>query len=112
MGVVVIATVGNAAEHSTAVIMARRDKMDLAVAIAAGSGAQIALFVAPVLVFFSWIIGKPLSFIFGPLEITSIAISVAVVQTVVSDGETNWFEGAAMLGVYLILAVAFYFLPQ
>lgn len=111
LGVIVIAIVGNAAEHSTALIMARRDKMDLSVSIAVGSSAQIALFVAPVLVFISWIIGHPLSFVFGPLEITSIAISVAVVQTVVSDGETNWFEGAAMIAVYLILAVAFYYLP-
>jgi Ca2+:H+ antiporter len=111
LGVIVIAIVGNAAEHSTALLMARRDKMDIAVSIAAGSSAQIALFVAPVLVFISWIIGHPMSFVFGPLEIVSIAISVAVVQTVLSDGETTWFEGAAMVAVYLILAVAFYFLP-
>ena len=111
LGVIVIAIVGNAAEHSTALLMARRDKMDIAVSIAAGSSAQIALFVAPVLVFISWIIGHPMSFVFGPLEIASIAISVAVVQTVLSDGETTWFEGAAMVAVYLILAVAFYFLP-
>jgi Ca2+:H+ antiporter len=111
LGVVVVATVGNAAEHATAVIMARRNKMDLAMAIAAGSSAQIAMFVAPVLVFIGWAIRKPLSLIFSPLEIVGIALSVGVVHMVTADGETNWFEGAALLAVYAILAIAFFHVP-
>jgi Ca2+:H+ antiporter len=111
LGVVVVATVGNAAEHATAVIMAHRNKMDLSIAIAAGSSAQIAMFVAPVLVFFAWIYGKPLALIFSPLEITGIALSVGVVHMITHDGETNWFEGAALLAVYAILAIAFYYVP-
>jgi Ca2+:H+ antiporter len=111
LGVVVVATVGNAAEHATAIIMAHRNKMDLAISIAAGSSAQIAMFVAPVLVFFGWAIGKPLSLIFTPLEIVGIALSVGVVHMITHDGETNWFEGAALLAVYAILAIAFYHVP-
>jgi Ca2+:H+ antiporter len=111
LGVVVVATVGNAAEHATAIIMAHRNKMDLAIAIAAGSSAQIALFVAPVLVFIAWGIDKPLALIFTPLEIMGIALSVGVVHMITHDGETNWFEGAALLAVYAILAIAFYHVP-
>lgn len=112
LGVVVVATVGNAAEHATAVIMARRNKMELAVGIAAGSSAQIAMFVAPVLVFFAWFLGKPLALIFSPLEIAGIALSVGVVHMITHDGETNWFEGAALLAVYAILAIAFFYVPS
>lgn len=111
LGVVVVATVGNAAEHATAILMAHKNKMDLSIAIAAGSSAQIAMFVAPVLVFFAWIYGKPLALIFSPLEITGIALSVGVVHMITHDGETNWFEGAALLAVYAILAIAFYYVP-
>jgi Ca2+:H+ antiporter len=112
IGVIVIATVGNAAEHSTAVLMARRNKMDLAVTIAAGSSTQIALLVAPVLVFISWAAGDPMSLIFSPLEITGIALSVFILDMIASDGETTWFEGAELIAVYLILALAFYFVPE
>jgi Ca2+:H+ antiporter len=111
LGVIVIATIGNAAEHSTAVLMAMRNKMDLAVTIAAGSSTQIALLVAPVLVFVSWLIGAPMSLIFTPLEITGIALSVLILDMIASDGETTWFEGAELIAVYLILAIAFYFVP-
>jgi Ca2+:H+ antiporter len=111
LGVVVIATIGNAAEHATAIFVAKRDKMELAVAITAGSSSQIALFVAPVLVFASWMMGDPLSLVFGPLEIAGIALSVAVLHVIATDGETNWFEGAAMIAVYLILALAFFYIP-
>ena len=111
LGVVVVATVGNAAEHATAVIMARRNKMDLAMAIAAGSSAQIAMFVAPILVLLAWFMQKPLSLVFSPLEIMGIALSVGVVHMITHDGETNWFEGAALLAVYAILAIAFFYVP-
>jgi Ca2+:H+ antiporter len=111
LGVIVIATIGNAAEHSTAVLMAMRNKMDLAVTIAAGSSTQIALLVAPVLVFISWLIGAPMSLIFTPMEITGIALAVLILDMIASDGETTWFEGAELIAVYLILALAFYFVP-
>lgn len=111
MGVIFIAIIGNAAEHATAVIMAKRDKMELALSIAIGSSIQIALLVAPVLVFLSWIIGQPMSLIFTPLEIAGIALAVLAVDMIASDGETTWFEGVQLLAVYLILAVAFYFVP-
>jgi Ca2+:H+ antiporter len=112
IGVIVIATVGNAAEHSTAVLMAVRNKMDLSVTIAAGSSTQIALLVAPVLVFISWLMGNPMSLVFSPLEITGIALAVLILDMIASDGETTWFEGAELIAVYLILALAFYFVPE
>lgn len=111
LGVIVIAIVGNAAEHGTAVVMAVRDKMDLTLGIAIGSSAQIALLVAPVLVIISWLMGRPMSLVFVPLEITGIALAVLIVEMISSDGETTWFEGVQLLAVYGILAVAFYFVP-
>jgi Ca2+:H+ antiporter len=111
VGVIVIAIVGNAAEHSTAVLVARRDNMDLAITIAIGSSTQIALFVAPLLVFLSVLIGHPMSLLFNGFEIAAIVISVLIVEMISSDGETTWFEGAQLLAVYLILAVSFYFVP-
>ncbi len=112
MGVVVIAIIGNAAEHATAVVMAVRNKMDLALTIAVGSSAQVALLVAPLLVFISWIMGRPMSLIFTPLEIAGIALAVIIVEMISSDGETTWFEGVQLLAVFLILGAAFYFVPQ
>jgi Ca2+:H+ antiporter len=111
VGVIVVAIVGNAAEHSTAVMMARQNKMDLAVSIAVGSSAQIALFVAPVLVFLSMLIGKPMSLVFNAFEIAAVIASVMIVDMIASDGETNWFEGAQLLAVYALIAVAFFFVP-
>jgi Ca2+:H+ antiporter len=112
LGVVVIAIIGNAAEHATAVFMAIENKMDLALGIAIGSSAQIALLVAPLLVFYSWLVHKPMSLLFVPLEIAGIAVAVMIVEMISSDGETTWFEGVQLLAVYLILAVAFYFVPS
>ena len=111
VGLIVVATVGNAAEHSTAVMVARKDKMDLALSIAVGSSTQIALFVAPLLVLLSQVRPQPMSLVFHPLEIASVIFSVGVVTLVSMDGETNWFEGVQLLGVYIILGVFFYFLP-
>lgn len=111
VGLIVVATVGNAAEHSTAVMMARKNKMDLALTIAVGSSTQIALFVAPVLLLLSLSRPEPMSLVFHPLEIASVIFSVGVVTLVSMDGETNWFEGVQLLGVYAILATFFYFLP-
>ena len=111
VGVILIAIIGNAAEHATAVMMARRDRMDLALTIAIGSSAQIALFVAPVLVFASLLMGHPMSLVFSPLEIAGIALAVLIVEMISYDGETTWFEGAELIAVYLILAVSFFFVP-
>ena len=111
VGVIVIAIVGNAAEHYSAVTAARRDEMTLAVEIAVGSSAQIALFVAPALVLYSYAIGMPMSLVFNPFEIVAITLSVLATSMVVADGESNWVEGLLLLAVYVILAMAFYFVP-
>jgi Ca2+:H+ antiporter len=111
VGVIVVAIVGNAAEHSSAILVARRDKMDLAFTIAVGSSTQVALFVAPVLVFLSYAVDRPMSLVFNGFEIAAIALSVLVVEMISSDGETNWFEGAQLLALYAMLGVAFFFVP-
>ncbi len=111
VGVIVIAIIGNAAEHYSAILAARRDQMTLAVEIAVGSSAQIALLVAPAVVLYSFAIGNPMSLLFNPFEISAIALSVLATSMVVGDGESNWVEGLQLLSVYLILAMAFYFAP-
>lgn len=112
VGVVVVAIVGNAAEHSTAVIVAMKNQMDLALNIAVGSSIQIALFVAPVLVFASRVLGgRPMDLLFTPFEVLAVIAAAVVVNLVSADGESNWFEGAMLLAVYLVLGIAFYFLP-
>lgn len=109
IGVIVVAIIGNAAEHSTAILMAMKNKMDLAINIALGSGTQIALFVAPILVFVSFLIGKPMNLAFSPFEVLSVVASVIILAYVAMDGECNWLEGVQLLAVYSILGAAFYF---
>ena len=112
VGVIVVAVIGNAAEHSTAVLMAMKDKMDLALNIAIGSSIQIALFVAPLLVFASYLMPHgAMDLRFSPFEVLAVGLAVGVVSIVAQDGESNWLEGALLLAVYVILALAFYFLP-
>ncbi|MEE9236973.1 MAG: calcium/proton exchanger [Thermoplasmata archaeon] len=111
LGVVVIAVIGNAAEHSSAVMMAWKNKMDLSVAIATSSSIQIALFAAPLLVFASILIGNRMTLAFDLFELIAIGLSVAVVSAVANDGESNWFEGLMLLIVYAIVAVGFFYLP-
>ena len=111
VGVILVALVGNAAEHSTAVLVARKNHMDLAFGIAVGSSLQIAMFVAPVLVFVSYLFGTPLNLIFTPFEVAAVTLSVLIVGFVAMDGESHWMEDVMLMGVYLILAVAFFFLP-
>ena len=112
IGVVVVALVGNAAEHYSAVVMATRNEMDAAIGIAVGSSTQIALFVAPVLIFLSYAIGpRPMDLLFTPFELVSIALSVLAIGFVAHDGETHWMEGVQLLAVYAILCLGFYFLP-
>jgi Ca2+:H+ antiporter len=114
VGVIVVAVIGNAAEHSTAVLVAMKNKMDLAVNIAVGSGIQIALFVAPVLVFASILMGHPhpLDLHFTPMEVVAVVASIGVLALVSQDGESHWMEGVMLLAVYLMLALAFYHLPE
>jgi Ca2+:H+ antiporter len=112
VGVIVVALIGNSAENSTAILMARRNHMDLAMTIATGASTQIALFVAPLLVFLSVPLGHPMTLLFNGFEIAGIFLSVLIVAMISSDGETHWFEGAQLLAVYAIMAVAFYFVPE
>jgi Ca2+:H+ antiporter len=112
VGVIVVAVIGNAAEHSTAVMMAMKNKMDLALNIAIGSSIQIALFVAPLLVFASRFMPHgPMDLRFSPFEVLSVIAATVVVNLVAADGESNWLEGAMLLAVYVVLGLAFYFLP-
>ncbi len=112
VGVIVVAIIGNAAEHSSAVLMALRNKMDISIGIAIGSSLQIALFVAPVLVFASYLFGRPMNFEFTVPEVVAVVASVVIVEQISSDGESNWIEGLQLLSVYAVLAVLFYFLPD
>ena len=112
VGVIIVAIIGNAAEHSSAILVAMKNKMDLSISIAVGSSLQIALFVAPILVFVGRVFGKPMDLVFGPLEVISVGLSVIVVNQVAQDRECNWLEGAQLFGVYIILGIAFYFLPE
>jgi Ca2+:H+ antiporter len=111
IGVIIIAIVGNAAEHGSAVLMAWRNKMELSVAVATTSTTQIALFVAPILVFASLLTPKVMTLDFETFELASIALSAAVFGAVVSDGRSNWYEGALLVIVYAVIAVAFLFHP-
>ena len=111
IGIVVIAIIGNAAEHYSAVVVALKDRMDLSLQISIGSAAQIAMLVAPLLVLISFGFGQPMNLVFDPFELVSIALSVLIVNLVVADGESNWFEGVQLLAGYAIIAIAFFFHP-
>jgi Ca2+:H+ antiporter len=110
VGVIVVAIVGNAAEHWVAIYFAMRDKMDLAVNIAIGSAAQIALFAAPVLVLLSLVVGDfPMALVFNGFELGAVVLAVFIAQQVVAEGESTWFEGLQLLAVYAVLGLTFYF---
>ncbi|MFN3265350.1 MAG: calcium/proton exchanger [Deinococcales bacterium] len=113
VGLIIIPIVGNAAEHASAIVFAMKNRMELAVTIAVGSTIQVALLVAPLLVLLSWLIGKPMDLVLNnPLEIVTLIGAVLIGNSVTKDGETNWLEGFMLLGVYVILALAFFFLPN
>ncbi len=113
VGIIVVAVIGNAAEHSTAILVARKNRMDLALGIAIGSSIQIALFVAPVLVLASYFVAPaPMDLVFSPAEVLAIVLAVAISGQISSDGESHWLEGVQLLAVYLILGLVFYFLPD
>jgi Ca2+:H+ antiporter len=110
IGVIVVAIVGNAAEHWVAVLVAVKNKMDLSVNIAIGSSAQVALFVAPVLVITSFFLGPgPMPLVFNGFEIAAVVLAVLVAHQVTNEGESNWFEGVQLLALYVILGLTFFY---
>jgi Ca2+:H+ antiporter len=111
IGVILLPMFGNAAEHFTAVSVAAKNKMDLSFAIAIGSSTQIAVFVAPLMVLVAWMLGLSLTFEFGLLETVAAFLAVMIVNTIASDGKSNWLEGSMLLGTYAVLAMAFWFHP-
>jgi Ca2+:H+ antiporter len=111
LGIILIPIIGNVAEHLVAVQVALQNKMDLSVEISLASSLQIALFVAPVLVFISLLFGNPMTLIFNQFEILSLVAGVLIAALVSADGESNWLEGAELLAVYAILGLAFYLIP-
>lgn len=110
-GLILVPLVGNIAEHLVGVQLAWRNKMDFSLLVSIGSSLQIALFVAPVLVLISHLIGEPMDLVFTQLEIATVALGVVLVALISLDGESNWFEGAELLAVYVIIALAFFFFP-
>jgi Ca2+:H+ antiporter len=111
IGAVVVAIVGNAAEHFSAVLFARRDHMDLAVGIALGSAAQIGLLVAPIAVLISLVVGHPMALVFDHFELGAMLFAVLGVSLLVLDGESNWFEGTLLLAIYCVIAIIYFFVP-
>jgi Ca2+:H+ antiporter len=111
IGVIFVAVIGNAAEHSTAIVMAMKNKMDIAINITVGSSIQIALFVAPLLILLSYFIAPvPMDLRFSTLEVIAVVLSVAVMSLTSHDGDVNWLEGVQLIAVYLMLAITLYFL--
>jgi Ca2+:H+ antiporter len=110
VGLIVVPIIGNAAEHSSAILLAAKDKMDVSIEIAIGSSTQIALFIAPTLVFLSLALGEPMDLIFSGFEIAAVAFSSAVLAFIALDGRSNWLEGVQLLGAYVIMAISFFFL--
>ena len=109
VGIIVIPIIGNAAEHTTAIVMALKNKMDVAIEIAIGSSLQIILFVAPILVFLS-LLFTPMTIIFNQFELIALIVTVLIANKVAADGESNWLEGAQLVAVYLIIAAGFFIL--
>jgi len=108
VGLILLPIVGNAAEHLTAVTVAYKNKMDLAIGVAVGSSVQIALLVTPLLVILGWIVDQPMTLHFEIFETAVMFISVIVVNSLISDGKSNWFEGAMLCGIYIIIGISFF----
>jgi Ca2+:H+ antiporter len=109
VGLIIVPIIGNAAEHSSAVLFAVRNKVDVTLEIAIGSSVQVALFVAPLLVFISLAVGHPMDFVFSTFEIAAVGLSTLIVALISLDGRTNWLEGAQLIGAYVIMAASFFF---
>lgn len=112
VGAIIVGIVGNAAEHSSAILLARKGKMELSIGIAAGSGTQIALFVVPILVFAGIVMGQPFTLVFTLLELATIFLAEIIRNLIVHDGKSNWFEGVMLTAVYIIIAIAFFFVAD
>jgi len=112
VGLILIPVIGNAAEHSSAVMFALRNKVDVTLEIAIGSSTQIALFVAPVLVFISLFVGHPMDFVFSTFEVAAVGLSALLMTLISLDGESNWLEGAQLVGAYVIMAISFFFVEH
>jgi Ca2+:H+ antiporter len=112
VGIILLPIIGNAAEHATAVVMAAQNKMDVAIGICTSSSAQIALFVAPVIIFASLLFGHPMPFVFNPFELVTVTLAVLTMNFIARDGESNWFEGAQLLVAYAIFGLAFFFIHK
>jgi Ca2+:H+ antiporter len=110
IGMILIPIIGNLAEHIVGVTLAYKNKMDFSLITSLGSATQIALFAAPVLVFFSLVVGQPLTLVFTPLEVVAVAGATFIAAYIALDGRTNWVEGIQLVSVYLILAIAFFYL--
>ena len=108
VGVILIPTIGNLAEHLVAVQLAYKNKMEFAMAVAYGSSLQVALFVAPVLVLIGVLIGQDMTLVFSPLEVAAVAAAVGISALIALDGESNWLEGALLMLIYLIIAISFF----
>jgi len=109
VGAIIIGIVGNAAEHSSAIVLARKGKIELSIGIAAGSGTQIALFVVPILVLAGVIMNQQFSLVFTLFELAAIFLAALILNLIARDGKSNWFEGIMLTFVYVIIAIGFYF---
>jgi Ca2+:H+ antiporter len=112
IAIIIIPIIGNAAEHSTALVMAIKNKMDVTMNIAIGSSTQVAMFIAPLLVIWGCISRHPLTYLFGSPEIAAVAVSVVIAALIAGDGKTHWLEGAQLLTAYAIIGMAYFFLPK
>lgn len=112
VGIIIVPIIGNAAEHIVSIEMAVKNRMELTLGIAIGSSLQVAVFVAPLLVFIALLLGQQLTLVFNQFELTALLAAVIITALISLDGESNWLEGAQLLIVYLILAIAFFFLPS
>ncbi len=110
VGAIIVGIVGNAAEHSSAIVLARKGKMDLSIGIAAGSGTQIALFVVPILVLVGIVLGQPFTLEFTIYELVTLFLAAIIMNLIAFDGKTNWFEGIMLTSVYIIIAIGFFFI--
>lgn len=110
VGAIIVGIVGNAAEHSSAILLARKGKIDLSIGIAAGSGTQIALFVVPILVFAGIALGQPFTLEFTLYELVTVFMAAIILNLIAHDGKSNWFEGVMLTAVYIIIALGFYFI--
>jgi Ca2+:H+ antiporter len=109
VGIIIVPIVGNAAEHSTAVLMALRNKMDISINIAVSSSTQVAMFVAPALIFISLLVGHPMTILFSNFELIALTAAVVIGVLISIDGKSHWLEGAQLLTAYIIVALAFYY---